>query len=58
MRNPKLAHILVSFSHSHRHVHSHYIIYAVILQHATVKPLNIIAYEKGFSFYAQPQTGA
>ena len=29
-----------------------------ILQQATVKPPNIIVLEKGFTFYAQPQTGA
>ena len=29
-----------------------------ILQQATVKPPNIIAHEKGFKFYEQPQTMA
>ena len=45
----------VSFSHSHRHVHSRYITIG-----CTVKPPNIIAWahEKGFKFQAQPHTGA
>ena len=39
---------VLSFSHSHRHVHSRYII------QATVKPQNIIAHEKSFNFMLNP----
>ena len=41
-----------SFSQSHHHVHSRYITMT------TVKPPNVIAIKKGFTFHAKPQTGA